>query len=136
MKKSLLKSSTTKATASSEDEAGSLGAFFDAARIVARAIDAGEAFGGERVLRMGALEDVAKALTPQRLRIVKSISNHPKTMSHLVTRLRRERSAIMRDLKILKSYGLLEVTEVANPGHGKMLEVRKMADRIAVEVVL
>lgn len=133
-KKTLPKSSPVKAVASSKADSEGLVAFFSKARAVAKKLDARESFGGERVLLMDKPEDVVKALSKQRMAIVRSLAREPLSVGHLVEQLHRERSAVMRDVKVLESYGVVDVTKVPNAGHGSRLEVRRVADRIAVEL--
>lgn len=47
----------------------------------------------------------------------------------LVNALKRDRRAVMRDVRLLESFGLLETREAQNPGHGPQRIVAPLSGR-------
>jgi predicted transcriptional regulator len=47
----------------------------------------------------------------------------------LATKLKRKRTAVSRDVGVLRRMGVLSTLSVSNPGHGKILMVSPLAKR-------
>ncbi len=65
----------------------------------------------------------------------------PPITSHIIellplTRLKRDRSTITRDVAILNKAGLVTVEQKVLPGHGRMKEVKTTAHRLKLEALL
>ena len=58
------------------------------------------------------------------------VMDKPKTITELTVELHRERSAITKDIGLLKRLGLLVSQKRPNPGHG----VEKLARTVALKI--
>jgi predicted transcriptional regulator len=64
--------------------------------------------------------DFARFLSPVRVTLIEEVKRSPNSVSALAKRLRRDVSAVRRDVKKLEEAGLVRVVTAKNPGHGKM----------------
>ncbi len=76
--------------------------------------------------------DFLRALTAQRVRVLYAVRKKPAPVSDLAIVLKRDRTAVKRDVKILTSLGLVTIHEETNPGHGR----RKIVGPLALKYEL
>lgn len=76
--------------------------------------------------------DLIRALTVQRVRVLRAVRKKPAPVSDLALVLKRDRTAVKRDVKILASLGLVKTHEEKNPGHGR----RKIVEPLAAKYEL
>jgi predicted transcriptional regulator len=99
---------------------GSAAQFFRRGRDHARAADRGTALGPALTITFEDPIDLARFLSPVRVTLIKEVKHSPNSVSGLAKRLRRDVSAVRRDVKKLEEAGLVQVVTTTNPGHGKM----------------
>ena len=66
-------------------------------------------------------------LSTERIRVLRAVRTKPISVSQLVNELQRDRQAVMRDVRLLESFGLLKTREAPNPGHGRQRIVAPLA---------
>src|SRR5580658_1139594 len=98
---------------------GTADAFFKRSLDRARKLDRGEKLPTELRLTFEDPADLLRALTAQRVRVLRAVRRKPAPVSDLAIVLKRDRTAVKRDVKILTSLGLLISREETNPGHGR-----------------
>jgi predicted transcriptional regulator len=106
---------------------GTTEAFFERSLARARKLDRGEKLPAEMRLTFQDPADLLRALTAQRVRVLYAVRKKPAPVSDLAVVLKRDRTAVKRDVKILASLGLVKIHEETNPGHGR----RKMVEPLA-----
>lgn len=104
--------------------------FFQRGRQLARVADMGEPLPVEHIISFEDPADVMKLITATRLALFRAVKETPGSITDLAARLRRDRSAVKRDLDALERFGLVTIAEKVLPGHGRMKEVRATAARI------
>lgn len=115
---------------------GTVEAFFDRARSAARRADRGEAFDGTITLSFEDPQQMFAVLSAARRALVQAVIGRPMTMAELTRTLKRERTAITKDVKLLEAAGLLHTQRESNPGHGVKTVVRAAARRIDLVATL
>ena len=75
-------------------------------------------------------------LTAQRVRLFQAARSKPLSISALAQELGRNRAAVVRDINKLRRYGLIELHEEVNPGHGRVQIVHLIAKRIDMHLTL
>jgi predicted transcriptional regulator len=65
------------------------------------------------------VEELLGVLTQQRVLLLKLLKKTPGSIAELARRLKRDRSAVARDVQVLERYGVVEVSEKPLPGHGR-----------------
>jgi len=60
--------------------------------------------------------DLLRLLTVQRLRVLRAVRQQPAPLSDLARTLKRDRTAVKRDVKVLVTYGLVKTHEETNRG--------------------
>lgn len=108
---------------------GSAEAYFERSLNRARKLDRGEKLPAEMRLTFEDPEDLLRALTAQRVRVLRAVRKKPAAVSDLALVLKRDRTAVKRDVKVLASLGLLKTHLESNPGHGRRKIVRPLASR-------
>jgi predicted transcriptional regulator len=106
---------------------GSTEEFFERSRKRARRLDRGEKLASGMRLTFEDPADLVRVLTVQRVRVIHAVRKKPAPVSDLATILKRDRTAVRRDVKVLKSFGLVKIQEETNPGHGRRKLVLPLA---------
>ena len=63
----------------------------------------------------------------KRVLLLKQVKETPTSISELAKKLKRDRSAVTRDVQILERFGVIEVTEKPLPGHGRQKWITPLA---------
>lgn len=107
--------------------------FFKRGRQLGRAADRGERLPDERVISFEDPADVMKLMTETRLALFRAVKDIPGSITNLAERLHRDRSAVKRDVDEMERAGLITITVKVLPGHGRMKEVRAVANRFRLQ---
>jgi len=106
--------------------------FFRRGLELARTADRGGQLSPQRVVSFEDPAEMMKVVTEGRLALFRCVKDAPGSITDIAVRLKRDRSAVKRDVDALENVGLLTVTERVLPGHGRMKEVRVVADRFSL----
>lgn len=109
-------------------------AFFQRGKRVAQLADEGNPIPHEHIISFEDPQDLAKLVTTAKLLLFREIRNCPGSITDLALRLQRDRSAVKRDVDALARLGLLEIEEKPLPGHGRMKEVRAVAEQVLLAI--
>ncbi len=110
--------------------------FFKRGRDIARLADHGKPIPAERVIAFEDPETLARILTTAKIALFRAIKERPGSITDIAARLKRDRSAVKRDIDDLEQAGLVSVEERSLPGHGRQKEVRASADKVLIEAVI
>ena len=102
-------------------------AFFERGRKVARLADRGDPIPPSRVVSFDDIESLLHVLTGKRVLLLKQLKETPASISGLARKLKRDRSAVTRDIQVLERFGVLQVTEKPLPGHGRQKWIAPVA---------
>jgi predicted transcriptional regulator len=108
---------------------GTVEAFFERSLHRARKLDRGEKLPAELRLTFEDPADLLRVLSAQRIRVLHAVRKKPAPVTDLAMVLKRDRTAVKRDVKILTSFGLVKIHEETNPGHGRRKIVQPLALR-------
>ncbi|MGA2881358.1 MAG: MarR family transcriptional regulator [Bryobacteraceae bacterium] len=103
--------------------------FFERSVKRARKLDRGEKLVAQIRLTFENPADLLRVLTAQRVRVIHAVRLRPAPVTDLAIVLKRDRTAVKRDVKILTSFGLVRIHEETNPGHGRRKIVQPLASR-------
>lgn len=96
----------------------SVEAFFERGRMGARLADRGMPIPESHIIAFEDMESLLHVLTAKRVSLIKEVKESPGSISDLARKLKRDRSAVTRDVQLLESYGVVRVTVKPLPGHG------------------
>ena len=113
-----------------------LDSFFERGRKLAKAADRGDPIPFSRVIAFEDAEDLLHVLTEKRVLLLKQIKETPTSITLLAKKLKRDRSAVTRDVQVLERFGLIQVTEKPLPGHGRQKWITPLAGEIQLTAVL
>jgi predicted transcriptional regulator len=108
---------------------GSADAFFGRSSARAQKLDRGERLLPELRLTFEDPADLLRVLSAQRIRVLDAVRRNPAPVSELANVLKRDRTAVRRDVRILTTFGLVNIHEETNPGHGRRKIVGPIAAR-------
>ena len=111
-------------------------AFFQRGRKLARAADQRGAIPSSRVVAFEDVESLLHILTEKRVLLIKQVQEEPTSISVLARKLKRDRSAVTRDVQVLERFGVVQVTEKPLPGHGRQKWITPVAGEIQLTAVL
>ena len=105
--------------------------FFVRGRKIAELAGRRERIPLSRVVAFDGVEELLGVLSAKRVLLLKAVVKEaPGSITELARRLKRDRSAVTRDVKLLASYGVVRVTEKPLPGHGRQKWVGPVAREI------
>ena len=76
---------------------------------------------------------MTRLMTSARLPLFRAVKEQPGSITAVAQRLRRDRSAVKRDLDALQDAGMVAVDEKVLPAHGRMREVRATAQSVRLQ---
>jgi predicted transcriptional regulator len=104
--------------------------FFERGRKLARLADRNQPIPPSSVVAFEDIESLRHVLTEKRVLLLRQVKETPASISDLAKKLKRDRSAVTRDVQILERFGVLLVTERPLPGHGKQKWITPIAREI------
>jgi predicted transcriptional regulator len=110
--------------------------FFERGRKLARLADRGEPIPPSRVVAFDDIASLLRVLTEKRVLLLKQVKVTPGSISDLAKTLKRDRSAVTRDVQVLESFGVLRVIEKPLPGHGRQKWIEAVARDIRLTAQL
>lgn len=122
--------------AKTEIRVEAMDAFFLRGRKFAKLADRGGAIPASRIIAFDDVESLLQVLTQKRVLLLKHIKEEPASISVLARRLKRDRSAVTRDVHLLERFGVVQVAERPLPGHGRQKWVFPVADSIRLTAAL
>ncbi|AHM73458.1 HVO_A0114 family putative DNA-binding protein [Yersinia hibernica] len=110
--------------------------FFQRGKKLAILADTGQTLPQEHTITFEDPLEMVRVLSAARIVLLRTVKMYPGSITSLSTRLKRDRSAVTRDVAILKKAGLVTVEQKVLPGHGRMKEVKTTAHRLKLEAFL
>ena len=104
--------------------------FFARGRRLAAVADRGLPIPRSRVVAFDDVAGLLQVLTAKRVSLLREVKENPGSISELAKRLKRDRSAVTRDVHLLEQHGVLHVTEKPLPGHGRQKWITPVAQNI------
>ncbi|HVP45933.1 MAG TPA: HTH domain-containing protein [Bryobacteraceae bacterium] len=104
--------------------------FFKRGRRLARLADREGRIPATRVVAFEDVSSLLCVLTEKRVLLLKEVKLTPASISMLAKRLKRDRSAVTRDVQLLERFGVVQVTEKPLRGHGRQKWVTPVAHDI------
>ena len=108
---------------------GTADAFFKRSATRAQKLDLGESLLPEMRLTFENPGDLLRVLTAERVRVLDAVRRKPAPDSELAAVLKRDRTAVRRDVRILTTFGLVKTHEETNPGHSRRKIVGPLASK-------
>ena len=110
--------------------------FFERGRKVARLADRGDKIPTSRVISFEDMKSLLHVLTEKRVLLLRQLKETPSSISDLARKLRRDRSAVTRDIQVLERFGVVRVTEKPLAGHGRQKWIAPVARDIRLTAEL
>ena len=101
--------------------------FFKRSRARAKKIDDGAPLTPEITINFPDAPSLLRVLSYQRVRLLTATKAGARPLGALANSLKRNKSAVNRDIQMLESCGLLRTHYEKNPGHGKYKVIEPVA---------
>ena len=111
-------------------------AFFERGRRLAKTADQGDAIPPSRVVAFEDVESLLHVLTEKRVLLLRQVHQTPTSISLLAKKLKRDRSAVARDIQVLERFGVIQVIEKPLPGHGRQKWITPLVGEIHLTTIL
>jgi predicted transcriptional regulator len=105
-------------------------------RARAASLSDGTPVRAERRVMFDCAEDLLACMTPQRIRLVRTVRDHPLSLTDLAAALQRDRKSVHRDVAALRDAGLVVLKRQVNPGHGIVQMVQARGKRLELRAEL
>lgn len=122
--------------AKTEIRVDSVDKFFARGRKHARLADQKRPIPSRRVVAFENVESLLRVLTAKRVLLLREVKEQPASIATLAQKLKRDRSAVTRDVQLLERLGVLEVTDKPLPGHGRQKWITSLAREIELVATL
>ncbi len=99
---------------------------------LARKMDRGEKLRPEKSITFENPIEMAKVLTPERIRLYQVVKKRQTSVTDLANGLKRDRGSVSRDVRLLELKGLLTTHQATNPGHGKVKMVTAPVEKLTL----
>ncbi len=110
--------------------------FLARVRHVMRAADKGEALPAAHTVIFEDPSEMLQFLSTAKLRLIQCIRQGPGSIAELAKATRRNRTAVSRDIRTLKRFGLVKTHQAVNPGHGQQTRVELTAPSLKLEACI
>src|ERR1700686_3326365 len=98
---------------------GSIDQFFDNLKNTMRAADKGKRIKPSYTFTFEDPSEMLHFLSETKINLIKTIRRHPDSVTNIAKAIKRNRAAVYRDIHELENFGLVEIHEEINPGHGR-----------------
>ena len=88
------------------------------------------------IVAFGDVESLLHVLTAKRVALLREVKATPASLAALARKLKRDRSAVVRDIQVLERFGVVHVSEKILPGHGKQKWVTPVGSEIRLTAEL
>lgn len=110
--------------------------FFARGKALAKKLDRGETIPEKIIINFEDPAELLRFLSVTRLKLFRSIKTRPGSITDVAKRLKRDRSAVKRDIDALHAAGLVHIESQILPGHGQQKFVRAVAATVQLEALV
>jgi predicted transcriptional regulator len=115
---------------------GSTEQFFRRGRKIAKLADRRKSIPESFSISFEDPADMLALLTPKRVEVLDFLLENPASITQLAHAVKRDRSAVKRDIDALASAGLVRLRDAILPGHGRQKIVQAEAKRITLTATI
>jgi predicted transcriptional regulator len=103
--------------------------FFSRGKEIAKLADRGETIPSLHIVNFESVEEMLAVLTKARRGLMALLREADASIPEIVRLLNRDRSAVVKDIKLLEQYGLVTIRKEVNPGHGYRKVIHSVSKR-------
>ncbi len=112
---------------------GSVEGFFENLKKNMRAADQGKPIKPSFTITFEDPLEMLHFLSETKIALIKTIRQHPDSITNIAKAAKRNRAAVYRDIHELEHFGLVKTHEEVNPGHGRHKIVSVVASELKLE---
>lgn len=113
-----------------------LAGFTKRAMVRARKIDAGRKIEPSISITFDDPVAMVELLTAQRVRLIHQVRLCPASITELASTLRRDTSAVRKDVSLLEKAGVIQTERRTHPGHGQIRFVTPVAEKVMLTTAI
>ncbi len=107
--------------------------FFDKVRGIMKNLDEGKPVAPSHTITFEDPSEMLHFLNDAKIKLINVIREQPDSISNIAKRAHRSRESVSRDIREMDKYGLLKISNVVNPGHGRQKFIELIANRFKLE---
>jgi predicted transcriptional regulator len=92
--------------------------FFKRGKAIAKLADEGKPIPPKLIINFDSPEEMMAILTKARRRLIVLLRKGDASITDIANVMHRDRAAVTKDIKLLEQYGLVNISDEINPGHG------------------
>jgi predicted transcriptional regulator len=92
--------------------------FFKRGKAIAKLADEGKPISHKLIINFDSAEEMIAILTKARRRLIMLLRKGDASITDIANAMHRDRAAVTKDIKLLEQYGLVNISDEINPGHG------------------
>ena len=108
--------------------------FFARGKAIAKIADEMKSLPHEKIIWFEDVKDFNKFISENKITLLSQIREYPGSITELAHRIKRNRSAVTRDVNELEKFKLIKTELVSNDGHGKTRIVKPIAKHIVLQI--
>ncbi len=110
--------------------------FFNRVRKVMQSIDKGTPIQASHTITFEDPKDMLHFLNESKIKLINVIRQQPDSITNIAIKANRSRVAVSRDIKEMAMYGLVQIRDVINPGHGRQKIIELEANQLKLEAFI
>ncbi len=115
---------------------GTVEEIFSKAKVAMLAADRNEVIESSYTLTFEDPTELLHFLSSAKLQLINSIRKHPDSITNIAKTTNRNRASVYRDVNELEKVGIVQVSDVVNPGHGRHKIVKITAKKLTLEAAI
>lgn len=115
---------------------GSTEEFFNRVRKVMQKLDNGEPIQSSHTITFEDPKDMLHFLNESKLNLINVIREQPDSITNIAKKANRSRVTVSRDIKEMALYGLVKISNVINPGHGRQKIIELESTQLKLEAFI
>ncbi len=108
--------------------------FFSRGKQLAKIADEMKDMPQEKTIWFEDVKDFNKFISEKKIMLLAQIRDYPGSITELANRIKRNRTAVTRDVNELEKFKLVKTEMINNDGHGKIRIVKPVAKHIVLQI--
>ncbi len=117
-------------------KSGSVNDYLQNIKHIMRSADKSETIKPSQTLTFEEPSEMLHFLSETKINLIRTIQKHADSITNIAKAIKRNRASVYRDINELEKFGLVEIHEEINPGHGRHKIVMSLASKFKLEAYI
>ena len=115
---------------------GSVQDFFTKVHGIMKNLDEGKSITPSHTVTFEDPSEMLHFLNESKINLINVIRHSPDSITNIAKNAGRSREAVSRDIREMAKYGLIKISNVINPGHGRQKIIELVANKLRIEAII